>query len=463
MKSRLLAAAAAFILLLIGPALAQDAASRPGAAWKAGVARADITPEQPMWLAGYGGRDHPAEGKLHDVWIKVLALEDAAGQRVVLLTSDLCGIPKWMDDSVCAAVRERHGLDRSRIRLTYSHNHCAPVVKGDLEDYYPLDETQRRRVEEYSTRLERQMIGTIDQALAALKPATIAAGEGTCTFAVNRRNNREADVPATLARGEPLKGPVDHSVPVLAVKSEGGKVLAIVFAYACHNTTLSFYQWCGDYAGFAQIALEKQYPGATAMFVTGCGGDQNPLPRRTVELCEKYGNQLADAASEVTERPMHPLQPRLRTAFEFVTLDFERNPTREELLEYAQGANPIRARWANRFLKQLDAGQPLAKSAPYAVQVWKLGDQEWISLGGETLVDYAHRFRGEYGEKTWVTSYSADLIAYIPSRRNIIEGLYEGTNLYEYMHPADKWALDTETRIAAAVERLMKQVREPAQ
>jgi hypothetical protein len=96
----------------------------------------------------------------------------------------------------------------------------------------------------------------------------------------------------------------------------------------------------------------------------------------------------------------------------------------------------------------------------YPVQVWRLGDQEWISLGGETLVDYAERFRAEYGEGTWVTSYSADLIAYIPSRRNIIEGLYEGTNLYEYMHPADRWALDTEDRIAAVVGRLMKQVRE---
>jgi hypothetical protein len=65
------------------------------AAWKAGLARANITPRQRMWLAGYGGRDHPAEAKLHDLWIKELALEDARGHRVVLLTSDLCGMPKW--------------------------------------------------------------------------------------------------------------------------------------------------------------------------------------------------------------------------------------------------------------------------------------------------------------------------------------------------------------------------------
>src|SRR5262245_48589715 len=126
--------------------------------WKAGFAKAVITPEQPLWLAGYGGRDHPAEGKLHDVWIKALALEDASGKRVVLLTSDLCGIPRWMYDSVSDAVKKQHGLDRSQIRLTYSHNHCAPVVRGDLEDYYPLDDVQQKRVAEYSQELERQMI-----------------------------------------------------------------------------------------------------------------------------------------------------------------------------------------------------------------------------------------------------------------------------------------------------------------
>jgi neutral ceramidase len=449
-----------FIVFVVLGMARGDIAAAQSAAWRAGVAKANITPKQPMWLAGYGGRDRPAEGTLHDVWIKALALEDAQGKKVVLLTSDLCGIPKWMDDSVCAAIQKKHGLDRSQVRLTYSHNHCAPVVRGDLEDYYPLDPEQKRRVDEYSAQLERDMLRILDEALANLKPATLSVGTGHCTFAVNRRNNREADVADLLSRGDPLNGPVDHTVPVLAVKDASGQLLAVTFAYACHNTTLSFYQWCGDYAGFAQIAIEKQHSGALALFVTGCGGDQNPLPRRTVELCEKYGHQLATAVETVLKEPLRPLSPQLRTAFAFVPLNFDRVFTRAEFEQHANGTNGIRQRWARRFLTQLDANQPLPTSAPLAVQVWRLGDQDWISLGGETLVDYAHRFRGEYGAETWVTSYSADLLAYIPSRRNIVEGLYEGTNLYEYMHPADKWALDTEDRIAAAVAKLMAQIRE---
>jgi hypothetical protein len=279
-----------------------------------------------------------------------------------------------------------------------------------------------------------------------------------CTFAVNRRNNREADVPALLGRGDGPKGPVDHTVPVLAVRTPQGKLTAVVFAYACHNTTLNFYKWCGDYAGFAQIALEKEHPGAMALFVAGCGGDQNPLPRRTVALCEKYGNELALAVAKVLAGPMKPLAPQIRAAFAFVSLEFDRNPTRAELEMHLKSPSPIRARWAKRMLKQLDDGKTFAKSFPYAVQVWRFDDQLWIALGGEALVDYSLRFKRKYGKRTWVTSYAADLTAYIPSERAWLEGGYEVAYLHEYMLPADRWSRDVEEHIVTAVARLVKVV-----
>lgn len=436
----------------------------PEAAWKAGTARAVITPRQPLWLAGYGGRDHPSEGTLHDVWIKALALEDAAGHRAVILTSDLCGLGQEMYDSLCRKFQEQFGLDRSQVMLTFSHNHCAPVTRGDLVDYYPLDQEQQARVNEYSDWLEEQMVTTIGEALDRLAPATLEKGEGVCTFAVNRRNNIEAEVAEMLARGETPKGPVDHSVPVLAVHTGEGDLWALLFGYACHNTTLSFYQWCGDYAGFAQIALEKSHPGTTAMFFMGCGGDQNPLPRRTVELCEKYGNQLAAATEEVLQRPMTPVAPQLRTVFDFVHLDFERNPTREELEEAAREADSVRGRWARRTLALLNQGVTFPHSYPYPVQVWRLGRELlWISLGAEAVVDYALRFKKQFGPNTWVGGYAHTQVAYIPSRRVWEEGGYEGGSLYEYGHPAYRWAGDVEDRIAATVERLVKAVDEGLQ
>jgi len=79
--------------------------------WKAGLARANITPKQPVWLSGYAGKRVP-QGKIHDLWVKVLALEDSAGRRAVVLTSDLIGFSRVQYDDLCATLKQRHGLKR---------------------------------------------------------------------------------------------------------------------------------------------------------------------------------------------------------------------------------------------------------------------------------------------------------------------------------------------------------------
>jgi len=267
-------------------------------------------------------------------------------------------------------------------------------------------------------------------------------------------------VPTLLAKGEPLKGPVDHTVPVMTVGRTDGAVVAILFGYACHPTTLNFTKWCGDYPGFAQLALEKKHPGATALFVNTCGGDQNPLPRRTVELCEKYGQMLADAVEDALKKPLKEVPPGLQTAFAYVDLPYEKVITREELLVATKDQNAIRKRWAERLLKKLDAGEKCTATYPYPLHAWRLGKETLIlGMGAETVVDYALRFKTEFGRGTWVCGYADDMISYIPSRRVWAEGGYEGgPNLYEYGRPALRWAGDVEDRIAEAVQKLVKSV-----
>jgi neutral ceramidase len=429
--------------------------------WKAGVAKAVITPEKSVWLAGYGSRRAP-DGKLHDLWMKALALEDLEGRRVVLVTSDFQGVPKVMSDRVFEQVRTKYQLERSQVMLTFSHNHCGPRLGDDLIDYYPVDAEQEQLVAEYTTQMVDRCVAMIGESLRALAPAHLAQGEGKATFAVNRRNNKEAEVPALIAAGTPLKGPVDHSVPILSVTRPDGSPLAILFGYACHPTTLSFMTWCGDYPGFAQIEIEKNHPGVQAMFVNTCGGDQNPLPRRSVELCQKYGHMLAVGVEEGLKSPLKPVGPGIRTAFELIDLAYLNVVSREELTALTSDANAIKARWAARLLGKLAAGEKFAPAYPYPIHAWRLGNEMLvIGMGAETVVDYALRFKREFGPGTWVCGYSDDMISYIPSRRVWEEGGYEGgTSLYEYGRPAFRWAGDIEDRISNSVHKLVKQVRQ---
>jgi hypothetical protein len=427
--------------------------------WKAGVARAVITPQRAMWMAGYGGRTEPAHGKYHDLWLRVLALEAADGSRGVVVSTDTLGISRTILTEVLSRVETLHGLSADQVTLHASHTHCGPVLRRALRDIYPLTPEHQGYVDEYSRWLTDTLVSSIGEALAALQPVTLSHGVGSCDFAVNRRTNREPDVPQ-LREQNLLLGPVDHTVPVLSVRRTDGSPLAILFAYACHNTVLSWQQWCGDYAGFAQYALEDRYPGCTAMFAMGCGADQNPLPRRTVELAQAYGTRLADSVDAVLKTELTPVAASLLTAQVSTPLAYGPLPPEEKMRELAAGREDYVQRWASRLLKQRDDGQPWETEYAYPVQAWRLGeDLLWISLGGEVVVDYSLRLKAEHGWETWVLAYANDVMAYIPSERVLLEGGYEGqSSMYVYGLPCDRWAPGLEARIGAAVAQAVARV-----
>ncbi|MDG1894217.1 MAG: hypothetical protein P8J37_04840, partial [Fuerstiella sp.] len=223
------------------------------------------------------------------------------------------------------------------------------------------------------------------------------------------------------------------------------------------------------YAGFAQYALEDVHPDAVAMFYIGCGADQNPLPRRTLELARGYGLRLAAAVERVLADPMTDFQPELQTQLEMVTLNLGKEPTREELAAIAAAGSSYRNRWAARLVKQLDDGKPLERTYPYPLQVWKLGQKQlWISMGGEVVVDYSLGFKKQFGDDVWVAGYCNDVMAYIPSLRVLDEDIpprksgrwgYEGnTSMMVYGRAAERWADDIEDLIADSVDRMMQRL-----
>ena len=135
-----------------------------------------------------------------------------------------------------------------------------------------LPDGEQEKLIDYRNTFAEALVSVAGSALRDLSPAMIEFGEGAAGFAANRR-----------AAINP-NGPVDHRVPVLKIADPAGRIRGIVFGYACHNTTLTgeFYQLSGDYAGFAAETIQQRHPGATALFVTLCGADQNPNPRSTL-------------------------------------------------------------------------------------------------------------------------------------------------------------------------------------
>jgi len=199
--------------------------------------------------------------------------------------------------------------------------------------------------------------------------------------------------------------------------------------------------------------LEKAHPGAIALFWAGCGGDQNPLPRSEVELAVHYGGDLAARVTDVLKAPMTELDPTLVTGFREIPLPLQKIPTAEELAKTAESTNRFEVARANYLQRKMKREGAIGDTYPFPIGTWKLGKEiDFVFLGGEVVVDYAVRLKRERrGTQTWVAAYANDVMAYIPSKRVLLEGGYEGGGSNVYYGLPSLWDESAEEVIIKAV------------
>jgi len=424
--------------------------------FKAGVARVNITPKTSIWMSGYAARTKPSEGVLADLFAKALAIEDSRKGRVVIVTTDLIGLPRVITDEIAARVEKQYRIERARLLFNSSHTHTGPVVRPNLSTMYNLGAVDDKNVREYSRQLTEDLFTLIGAALGDLAPARLAFGEGSTGFAINRREPR----PEGVRLGTNPKGAVDHAVPVVEVRGADGRPRAVLFGYACHNTTLTgqHYRISGDYAGYAQAEIENRHPGVTAMFLLLCGGDQNPNPRGEIDNALDHGKTLAAEVARVLGGKLEPLRPPIRAAFKVTELAFALH-TRETFEKELQDRNPGKVRRAREMLRLYDERQPIRRT-PYPVQAIRFNkDLTIVALGGEVVVDYALRAKKEFPkERLVVAGYSNDVMCYIPSRRVLQEGGYEAVDSMIYYGMPGPFTEEVEETVFEAIRETMKRV-----
>ena len=441
------------------------AESPPAPVWKAGVSSVKITPEGPAWMAGYASRDKPSEGVEHDLFAKTLIVQDGAGQTLVMVTLDLISVPGPLRKHIEEKLKLSHGLKPENLLINCSHTHSGPEIRTTGTALDGLDPERREKSVAYVEKLQTRILSSIGAAFVKLAPANLSFQKARAGFAMNRRLPSETG----YVNSPNPDGRVDHAVPILRVENAEGAISAIVFGYACHNTTLSLYQMNGDYAGYAQYYIEEAHPGTVAMFMMGCGGDQNPYPRRTLELAKQHGRTLATAVEAGLETPKRSITGSLKMAFAAADLEYAEAPTRDQLLEQAQSSNDYDRKYAERRLKELEEGTLIA-SYPAPVQVVRFGDAVlFVALPGETVVDYSLRIKRENrskgGPDVWVAGYSNDVFAYIPSLRILLEGGYEAGGAMKYMTTVIQpgaFAPNVEDLLMGRVNELIKSTAEAA-
>lgn len=452
-------------LALATPALAAAPAPAP---WLVGVAARKITPQGPVWLAGYANRAAPSDGVELDLFAKALLLDDGAGGRVVIVTMDLIGVTAELRAHVETEAGRRFGLKPHELLLNASHTHSGPQVAPDrmlLERIFrraarPEDVAA---VNAYHARLRQDLVELVGESLRAPFPARLEFSTARAGFAMNRRR---PETDGTYSNNPHPAGPVDHDVPALKVSGADGKIRALLFGYACHNTTLGGGRVSGDYAGHAQRELEATYAGATALFLTGCAGDQNPYPRGVMvpgktpeDLAQQHGRALAHAVHAALAARPRPVSGPLRSALGHATLGYEPLPAKELAAYTPEQQTPEVVERARILTARLARGER-PPPFPCPVQVVRFGgDLTLVALGGEAVVDYSIRLKRELAgpAAVWVAGYTNDVFGYLASRRVLEEGGYEGisANTRILNHPG-RFSYDAEDLVVAKAHELLR-------
>lgn len=452
--------------LLVPLCLILAAASSFAADFQAGVGRIKITPATTIRMAGYAARTSESLGVELDLWARALALQDAEGHRAVIVTTELIGLSGSITNEVCARAQRQYGLKRAELLIMCSHTHSGPVIRENLESMYDMNAAEMQHMRDYSAQLVANLTAAIGAALKDLAPAKLEVGHGQAGFAINRRQATATGVKI----GVNPKGPVDHDVPILKVSAPDGKVRAIFFGYACHNTTiggpaagLDFYKINGDYAGFAAADLESRFPGAAALFTILCGADQNPNPRGALAISKQHGKELADETARIVGAKMRQVNPPLQATFETIKLEFAPHTRQTFVDEIAKNENvktgdKYRVRRARAMLADYDKNKPV-RELDYPIQAIRLGDFTLVALGGEVVVDYALRTKKEFaGRDLMVIGYANEVMSYIPTRRVLSEGGYEPDISMIYYGLPGPYAESVEERIMAGIHKALGSV-----
>lgn len=423
-----------------------------------GVAEVDITPDYPIRLSGYGSRRTESDGIIQRIWAKALAIGSDADGSVVLVAVENCGLPDELTEEVSRRVREKTGVSRANFVACFTHTHSAPCLTNAAPFLFSSDipPDQQETIDRYTRQFKDWMEAVALEALANREPSRLTWSIGELGFAKNRRTEG---------------GPVDHSLPCLQVRDLKGHLRAVWASYACHCTTLAGTDnhICGDWAGYAQEAIQNTLPGVTALITIGCGADANPESRMMpmpdgqeevfntrLAYAKAHGEALSEEVQRLLISDTTPLQSVPTGAFERVNLPFDTLPTREEWeARVAEGGSA--AYHAGKHLETLQRGEAIQTELSYPVQTWTFGDElAVVFLASEVVVDYSLRLKRELDvERLWVGAYSNAFPCYIPSERVLAEGGYEGGGAMLYFGPPTRFAPGVEQLVIDTVHKLL--------
>ena len=369
--------------------------------FRAGAAAANITPWMGVSING-NMTDHKGTNVHDQLHARALVLDDGK-TRLAIVVADSCMIYREVFDAAKKLIHERAGLLTENILMSATHAHSAPasvsVFQSDAD-------------KEYQQFLTRRLADAVQQAINNLAPAQIAWGSGNEPRHVsNRRWHMNPGVvikdvwgntndlvkmnppPGSADLLEPA-GPVDPEVFVLAVRSPGGKPIALLGNYSLH--------YCGgvpgrtysaDYFGaFCDrvqelLAADRQDPPFVALMSNGTSGDCNSINFREPSKQElpfarirRVANDVAEVAQGVYQKLQWRDHVELKSAQKEIQLGVRKASADElerakEMLAKAKKTNGQYGGWGPEvYSREAILLNEFPDRVPVLIQTFRIGE-----------------------------------------------------------------------------------------
>ena len=456
--------------------LALALASPLTAALKIGWAQADITPPEPVIIAGQF-HARVSEGVIDPITATVLALEGDV-DHVVLVSCDVVSIPDALRDAVRGKLRGAVGLDPRKVILHATHSHTAPLYDGGrIVPGLELRAMETAALVAFTSDLIAQ---AVTRAWAERKPGGIAYGMSQAVVGRNRRSvdrSGKSTMYGDVARADfsHIEGFEDHDVSFLATYDPEGALTGLVVNVACPaQADESLFSLTADFWHDTRLELRRRH-GAKLFVAAQCStaGDIAPhfvrnssydhrASKRMLDLKKRsvraeIAHRIANAADEVlpvikgtVERspkllhrvetlalPMNKLTEadiadarkeaglwRGRYETEKAKIDAQPPATRTGRWYVAVTGAYGRMRWNERVLERFDAQKNGPQSQTIEIHVVRIGDVAVATNPFEYYLDYGIQIKARSPAPQTFLVQLAGAGTYVPSPRSTLGGGY---------------------------------------
>ena len=379
------------------------------AVFKAGTAKRDITPQEPVPMWGYGARhDLLSAGTLDPLHAAAVVIQ-AGDKKLAIVGLDLGRSPSEKSlQNIRQRIKAEAGIEYSFI--AGSHTHHGPVL--ELSDEAGKGKGRFDAALRYYQQLEDAIVAAIVEADQSLVPAKLATG-AVDLDGFNRNRHTQ----------QPLK-PVDCTLAVMRLDDASGQPLAVLINFTGHPTSLPAKElkFSADYVGAMKATVEKEF-GGTAIFMQGASGDMSINTGEHADhvgFGQSLGREAVKLASSLQPAPVE--KPSLVVREERFRFD-----SRSDL------NNPlVRAAYSFAFFPELVANftEEYADGIRPRLTVALLnGDIALVGASGEFFCQHAIRLRERTRvERLFFFGYCNGYHQYFPTIEAAAEGGYGADN-----------------------------------